>query len=57
MVENNLNHLNRCFNSALISVKSPLLLPGRRFAELARQSGELDLSNQIDEVVREIQGE
>ena len=35
-------------------VQSQLLPQGRRFAELAGQSSELDVSDQIDEVVREI---
>ena len=37
------------------SAQSRLLLLGRRFAELAGQSGEIETSDQIDEVVREIQ--
>ena len=41
--------------AAVGSAQSRLLPQGRRFAELAGQSGEMDLSDQIDEVVREIQ--
>ena len=37
------------------SAQSRLLPQARRFAELAGQSGEMDVSDQIDEVVREIQ--
>ena len=51
----NLNRLNKSFNSAVGSAQSRLLPQGRRFAELAGQSGELDVRDQIDEVVREIQ--
>ena len=50
-----LNRLNENFNAAVGSAQSRLLPQGRRFAELAGQSGEIDLSDQIDEVVREIQ--
>ena len=50
-----LNRLNKSFNAAVGSAQSRLLPQGRRFAELAGQSGEIDLSDQIDEVVREIQ--
>jgi len=50
-----INRLNKSFNSAVGSAQSRLLPQGRRFAELAGQSGELDLGDQIDEVVREIQ--
>ena len=35
-------------------MQSRLLLQGRLFAELAGQSSEIDLNDQIDEVVREI---
>ena len=52
-----LKRLNENFNAAVGSAQSRLLPQGRRFAELAGQSGEIDLSDQIDEVVREIQGE
>jgi DNA recombination protein RmuC len=47
--------LNNSFNAAVGSAQSRLLPQGRRFAELAGQSVEIDLSDQIDEVVREIQ--
>ena len=50
-----LGRLNKSFNAAVGSAQSRLLPQGRRFAELAGQSGEMDLSDQIDEVVREIQ--
>ena len=50
-----LNRLNKSFNAAVGSAQSRLLPQGRRFAELAGQSGEIDVSEQIDEVVREIQ--
>jgi len=50
-----LNRLNKSFNAAVGSAQSRLLPQGRRFAELAGQSGEVDVSEQIDEVVREIQ--
>ncbi|WP_253912782.1 DNA recombination protein RmuC [Synechococcus sp. KORDI-49] len=50
-----LNRLNKSFNAAVGSAQSRLLPQGRRFAELAGQNGEIDLSDQIDEVVREIQ--
>ena len=50
-----INRLNKSFNAAVGSAQSRLLLQGRRFAELAGQSGEIDVSEQIDEVVREIQ--
>ena len=50
-----LNRLNKSFNAAVGSAQSRLLPQGRRFAELAGQSGELDVADQIDEVVREIQ--
>ncbi len=49
--------MNNSFNAAVGSAQSRLLPQGRRFAELAGQSGELDLGDQIDEVVREIQTE
>jgi len=47
--------LNKSFNAAVGSAQSRLLPQGRRFAELAGQSSEIDLSDQINEVVREIQ--
>ena len=50
-----LGRLNKSFNAAVGSAQSRLLPQGRRFAELAGQNGEIDLSDQIDEVVREIQ--
>ena len=50
-----INRLNKSFNAAVGSAQSRLLPQGRRFAELAGQSSELDVSDQIDEVVREIQ--
>jgi len=56
-IGNNLTRLNKSFNAAVGSAQSRLLPQGRRFAELAGQSGEIDLSDQIDEVVREIQAE
>ena len=54
-IGNNLTRLNKSFNNAVGSAQSRLLPQGRRFAELAGQSGEIDVSDQIDEVVREIQ--
>ena len=54
-IGNNLTRLNKSFNAAVGSAQSRLLPQGRRFAELAGQNGEIDLSDQIDEVVREIQ--
>jgi len=51
----NLGRLNKSFNAAVGSAQSRLLPQGRRFAELAGQSSEMDLSGQIDEMVREIQ--
>ena len=54
-IGNNLTRLNRSFNAAVGSAQSRLLPQGRRFAELAGQNGEMDLSDQIDEVLREIQ--
>jgi DNA recombination protein RmuC len=50
-----INRLNKSFNSAVGSAQSRLLPQGRRFAELAGQSGEIAMGDQIDEVVREIQ--
>ena len=52
---NNLTRLNKSFNAAVGSVQSQVLPQGRRFAELAGESGEIDMSDQIDEAVREIQ--
>ena len=54
-IGSNLTRLNKSFNAAVGSAQSRLLPQGRRFAELAGQNGEIDLSDQIDEVVREIQ--
>ena len=54
-IGNNLTRLNKSFNAAVGSAQSRLLPQGRRFAELAGQNVEIDLSDQIDEVVREIQ--
>ncbi len=54
-IGSNLNRLNKSFNAAVGSAQSRLLPQGRRFAELAGQSGEIETSDQIDEVVREIQ--
>ena len=54
-IGNNLTRLNKSFNAAVGSAQSRLLPQGRRFAELAGQSGEIDLSDEIDEVMREIQ--
>ena len=54
-IGNNLTRLNKSFNAAVGSAQSRLLPQGRHFAELAGQSGEMDVSDQIDEMVREIQ--
>ena len=54
-IVNSLTYLYKSFNAAVGSAQSRLLSQGRRFAELAEQSGEMDVSDQIDEVVREIQ--
>ena len=54
-IGNNLTRLNKRFNAAVGSAQSRLLPQGRRFAELAGQNGEIDMSDKIDEVVREIQ--
>ena len=51
----NLSFLIKSFNAAVGSAQSRLLPQGRSFAELAGQNGEIDVSDQIDEVVREIQ--
>ncbi len=56
-IGNNLTRLNKSFNAAVGSAQSRLLPQGRRFAELAGQCGELDVSDPIDELVREIQAE
>ena len=52
-----LNRLSKSFNAAVGSAQSRFLPQGRRFAELAGQNGEIDLSDQIDEMVRQIQGD
>ncbi len=49
-----ITRLNNSFNAAVGSAQSRLL-PQRRFAQLAGQNGEMNKSDQIDEVVREIQ--
>ena len=54
-IGNNLTRLNKSFNTAVGSAQSRLLPQGRHFAELAGQSGEIAMGDQIDEVVREIQ--
>ncbi len=53
----NLSRLNRSFNDAVGSAQARLLPQGRRFAELAGQGGELNMSEAINELVREIQAE
>ena len=53
-ISTQLTRLNKSFNAAVGSAQSRLLPQGRRFAELAGQSGEMDVTDQIDEVVREI---
>ena len=55
VIGNNLTRLNKSFHAAVGSAQSRLLPQWRRFAELAGQNGEIDLSDPIDEVVREIQ--
>jgi len=47
--------LNKSFNEAVGSAQSRLLPQGRRFAEIAGQNGQANLSDAIDEEVREIQ--
>ena len=49
-IDSQLNRLNKSFNAAVGSAQSRLLPQGRRFAELAGQIGEIDRSDQIDEV-------
>ena len=49
-----LSPLNKSFNAAVGSAQSRLLPKGRCFADLAGHSGEIDLSGQIDEVVRRL---
>ena len=51
----NLSRLNKSFNEAVGSAQSRLLPQGRRFAEIAGQNGEENLSDAIDVEVREIQ--
>ena len=51
-----ITRLNKSLNAAVGSAPRRLLPQGRGFAELAGQSGEIDVADQIDEVVREIQG-
>ena len=51
----NLSRLNKSFNEAVGSAQSRLLPQGRRFAEMAGQDSETNLSDAIDEEVREIQ--
>ena len=55
-IGNNLNRSNKICHAAVGSAQSRLLPQDRCFAELAGQSGEIDVADQIDEVVREIQG-
>ena len=50
-----ITRLNKSFNAAVGSAQTRLLPQGRRFTKLAGQSGDIDVSDQIDEVVREIQ--
>ena len=54
-IGNALTCLNKSFNAVVGSAQSRFLPQGRRFAELEGQNGEIDVSDQIDEVVREIQ--
>ena len=54
-IGNNLTRLNKSFNAAMGSAQSQLLPQGRHFAELAGQTSEINMSDQIDEVLREIQ--
>jgi DNA recombination protein RmuC len=49
-IGSNLTRLNKSFNAAVGSAQSRLLPQGRRFAELAGQSGEIDVADQIDSV-------
>ena len=53
-IGNNLTRLNKSFNAAVGSAQSRLLQQCRRFAELLGQNGEIDLTDQNDEVVRNI---
>lgn len=54
-IGSNLARLNKSYNEAVGSAQSRLLPQGRRFSELAGQSGEPKLNDAIDNVVREIQ--
>ena len=54
-VGSNLARLNKSYNEAVGSAQSRLIPQGRRFSELAGQSGEAKLNDAIDSVVREIQ--
>ena len=54
-IGNSLSRLNKSFNDAVGSAQARLLPQGRRFAELAGQSGDLSITDAIGEVVREIQ--
>ena len=54
-IGNNLTRLNKSFNAAVGSAQSRLLPQGRRFAELAGQSGEINICGQIDKLVRKIE--
>ena len=54
-VGSNLARLNKSYNEAVGSAQSRLIPQGRRFSELAEQSGEAKLNDAIDSVVREIQ--
>ena len=46
-----ITRLSKSFNAAVGSAQSRLLPQGLHFDELARQSGEIDVSDQIDDVV------
>ena len=50
-----ITRLNKSLNVAVGSAQSRLLPQDRCFAELDGQSGEIDVSDQSDEVFREIQ--
>jgi DNA recombination protein RmuC len=50
-----LSRLNKSFNDAVGSAQARLLPQGRRFAELAGQREDLNLSEAINDLVREIQ--
>jgi DNA recombination protein RmuC len=53
----NLSRLNKSFNDAVGSAQARLLPQGRRFAELAGQGGEMNMSEAVNDLVREIQAE